>query len=98
MKKFKNLIVLIILWLLALAVIGFAFNGTSPSYEGTVTIEVSQGDTLWDIATVINDGSYNNNYLIQEIRNLNEVDCLFITAGTKLEVPAIKGGDRDERN
>ncbi|MFP4698555.1 MAG: LysM peptidoglycan-binding domain-containing protein [Eubacteriales bacterium] len=58
-------------------------------YETTITISVQENDTLWEIASELNNGSYDNRLLVNKIKEMNNLDSAVIRAGQKLFIPLI---------
>ncbi len=58
--------------------------------SNTKKIEVKQGDTLWEIASKVNDNTFNKHRLITVIKEINKLDTVIIRSGQVLEVPIIK--------
>lgn len=89
-SKFRFITFLV---LLILAVgIGFSWitgmnviNGvTEPNYT---TVEVSAGDTLWDIANRCSDENQDVRKTVYEIRHLNNLTSSTLTTGQTIKVP-----------
>lgn len=59
-----------------------------PSYKYYTSIQVQQGDTLWDIADTYITDEYNDmNEYIREICSINHIDEDAIHAGQYLTIP-----------
>jgi len=89
----REVIVIVLTIGLMLGVVGLAINVVGGiEYEDTIEITVEDGDTLWSIASKINNGRYNMNELIYEIKDINNIDAN-INIGDVIKVPVLKGGE-----
>lgn len=93
----KNIInVLLVLSLLAgcVVTVGMAGQRNLEEYR-IIEIELQSGDTLWKIASVVNDGSYNNHKVINHIEKVNGAGPL-IRYGNVVKVPNISNKSESE--
>lgn len=75
--------------LFVLLAIGVAFAGVSLASgepAATETIVVAPGDTLWDIASAIDDDG-DVRSMMRHIEELNSLDSVALDAGQRLSVP-----------
>ena len=86
----QKIIAIVLIWFLFLGFIGLVLSNNGLEFTDTHTIKVGNGDTLWDIATNINDGSYNNNQLVYVLRDINDLDSALLRVGQELEVPVLE--------
>ena len=88
----KKVLAVLLVWFVLLTGVG-VLSGDGLVYEDTDIVTVGSGDTVWDIATSINDGSYNTQELVYEIRQLNELESVVLSIGQEIKVPILKGGE-----
>lgn len=83
MKRFilSMTILFIIISFLCSMITSKVFSYTEPKYEKIV---ISEGDTLWNIASNL-DGNVNEN--IYEIKKINELKTSYIYVGQELLIP-----------
>ena len=83
MKRFilSLTILFIIISFLCSMITTKVFSYTAPEYEKII---ISEGDTLWSIASSLN-GNINEN--IYEIKKINELNNSFIYVGQELLIP-----------
>ena len=90
----KKVLFVLVFWFVVLAGIGIGMSGGGLDYEEVSVIGINHGDTLWDIAAEVNDGSYDVNAVVYEIRQLNGMeDEVLVRPGQELKVPVLKGGE-----
>lgn len=82
----------ILIWLILLGLVFFSLS--RPTVEDillsdTTVVNVKKHETLWDIASKINDGTYNNHIVIEAIRKMNNMEKVIIRPGQKLKVPIL---------
>ena len=85
----KKVILIIVLLITVYTMSGLVFTSNELQYEETIKIEVKDGDALWNIASSVNNGRYNTQKIINEIKDINDLDNSYILPGQKLEVPII---------
>ena len=89
----KNVVIIFLLIVLILGIFTIAFS--SPSREVLLNnprkiVTVEKHQTLWEIASSINDGTYNTHVLISVIKKINNLMSAQIQPGQVLEVPVLK--------
>ena len=90
----KRILFVLVVWFVVLAGIGIGMSGGGLDYDEVRVVEINHGDNLWDIASNVNDGSYNVNAVVYEIRQLNGMeDEVLVRPGDELKVPVLKGGE-----
>ncbi|MBQ3054125.1 MAG: LysM peptidoglycan-binding domain-containing protein [Clostridia bacterium] len=62
-------------------------NSAMSAYEHSEEFVVTYGDTLWSIASMCNDGSYDNRKIINDIIKLNNLNNSDVSAGQVLIIP-----------
>lgn len=86
----RGRLVVFALGFLVVLALGLVFAGGSVATrdkEATETIVVAPGDTLWDIASDLTDGS-DVRAMMAHIQDLNSLDGVDLAAGQPLRVPA----------
>ena len=87
----KKLIIILLVWAIMVASLGVLLQANEQELPSeTKTVVVKKGETLWDIASRFNDGSFNTHRIIDRIEKLNDLDTVVITPGQRLEVPRKK--------
>ena len=89
----KKIIIGIIVWLILFGMVQLYISETSQTEllnKSIKPIEVKHDQTLWEIASVINDGTYNNNMLISAIKEMNNMESVIIKPGQVIKVPVIE--------
>ncbi|MFW6015354.1 MAG: cell division suppressor protein YneA [bacterium] len=84
----RNVIIVCLLVLIGCVMLAY-FNDKGIVYKNTIEISVEANDTLWQIASNINDGSYDNRMIVNQIRKMNNMDTAVLRPGQKLVVPLI---------
>ena len=59
------------------------------AYEETESYTVTSGDTLWSIASQLNDGSYDTRKIVNDIRKCNTLSDPTLYVGQTIEIPGI---------
>ena len=97
----KKTISIVLIWFLFLGAFGLAMELTSgPDLNDnpTTIIVVEKGETLWDIASRLHNGEFNNHKVVNAIEDINSLDNVTINPGQELEVPIIMGGEKYASN
>lgn len=84
----RKVLLVILVWFIFISIVGLVFGEDEISYENTEVYIVEEGDTLWSIASEINDGSYNTNNIVYEIRKLNDGEVV-INEGQEVIIPVL---------
>ena len=71
---------------------GVVFKNNELRYNETTEVSIQQGDTLWSIAIEVNNGRYNNQKVVWEIKKLNNLDGgrTHITPGQSIKIPVLE--------
>ncbi|MDP4118176.1 MAG: LysM peptidoglycan-binding domain-containing protein [Bacillota bacterium] len=93
----KNLKINLFRFIFSIAIISFAVFGTvsvldnhntaMSAYEHCDTVTVSSGETLWNIASMYNDGSYDTRIIVNDIIAHNDLSSSDLYAGQTIEIP-----------
>lgn len=93
-NKRRFTVAIVILSLIILFIILFSSQTFSQGKYEMKTIYISNGDTLWDIASV--EQKYNKYYedkkikeIIQDIKYINNLENSYIYEGQQIEIPTI---------
>ena len=95
MEKLLSILLVVVL-LGSLVGVILAYEGLKDltEYE-SVTFKVQPGDTLWKVASYVNDGSYNVHKIIFHIKELNGIGSM-VRAGNVVKVPNISNKSKLE--
>lgn len=93
-NKKKFIISLTILILITIFILSLSTKTFSHGEYVTKTIYISNGDTLWTIASMEQESNkyYENKNIreiINDIKSINSLDSSYIYEGQKIEVPTI---------
>ncbi|MFW6028895.1 MAG: LysM peptidoglycan-binding domain-containing protein [Halanaerobiales bacterium] len=83
----KNIIKVLIIALLVTTI--FQYHKNTISFKDTNIIIVSKNDTLWKIASDLNNGEHDNRKIVTVIKKINNLDTSIIKPGQHLIVPSI---------
>ena len=86
----KNIVVVMVAMIAVFSISGLVFETNELHYTETTEVSVRPGDTLWNIASDVNSGRYNNHQVISEIKRLNKLDKVKIIPGQVLEIPQLE--------
>ena len=86
----KNITIVTIILIAVYSLSGLVFNVNEIQYDETTEVCVRQGDTLWSIASSVNNNSYDTRKIVNEIKNINDMDNTCIAPGQKLITPKIE--------
>ena len=92
-KNYRKFIRSQLLMLTLIIIISMFFSNSSYSYSNKklTTIYVSQGDTLWSIASNLQNSSYYNGkdirYIINDIKDINGIKNSNLSIGEKINIP-----------
>ena len=89
MRKFLLLLGILVVTIVGIEVLAISRDFVVSDYSQK-TIVVKNNQTLWEIASQLHNGQYNNHLVINEIEKLNNLDSIIIYPGQKLVVPVLK--------
>ena len=89
MRKFLLLLGILVVTIVGIEVLAISRDCVVSDYNQK-TIVVKNNQTLWEIASQLHNGQYNNHLIINEIEKLNNLDSIIIYPGQKLVVPVLK--------
>ena len=84
--RFFTFLAVVVMTIAFVIVVAYATNDNT-NIVGYNTYMVQQGDTLWDIAESINDGSMDTREIIYDIREASNLDTADIQVCDVLQIP-----------
>lgn len=94
MKSLSLLLVWVLATTLFICVLEAMDNDLEEVLElPTKSITVRSGDSLWSIVASINDGTYNNHFLVGILKRINGLSTSIVSPGQEIQVPVLKGGE-----
>ena len=89
MKRLLLLFGILVLLVGGIEVLGTSKDDFASNYPQK-TVVVQDNQTLWEIASQLHNGQYNNHLVINEIERINNLDSIIIYPGQQLKVPILK--------
>ena len=88
----KKTVVVMLVMVVVFSISGLVFETNELKYNETTEVSTQQGDTLWSIAIGVNNGRYNNQKVVWEIKKLNNLDGgrTHITPGQSIKIPVLE--------
>ncbi len=89
-SKLRFAIFLLAVLMLSVTLVNVSFGADKTSYNNSdnyIEIEVSSGDTLWDIANTYCDSSADTREIVYEICSINDITASELKDGMVLKIP-----------